>query len=246
MQLKFNNKLYDFPFHLLIFIILCITILCGLGFWQLIRLKDKNLLIEEINHNLNSAALEVQLNTDFFTPYQKIKIKGKFLQDQDIYLYGRKSFIGTQKKDGYYLISPFQIDNGEVIIVARGWFAQENKQQVSKITNAEYEEITGILLPGENKRLFVPDNDLQKRIWFTLDLKQISAIINYVTPHYYLFQLKTTNPVSLLTPLSANKLTKIRNDHLEYAITWFSLSICLLVISVLYIKKKYEKLTNFN
>ena len=215
----------------LLFIILAFFALLSLGFWQISRLKEKELFISSMQYNLSNPPVDPKtLSANAL--YARIKVKGHFLSDKNIHLYGRKSM--SKEKDGYYLITPFQTSNDKIILVTRGWFAQKHKNSINDIVDHST-EISGVTLPSEKNRLFVPGNDIANNIWFTLDLQQASQVLGLNLENFYLIMDSSSdNPSQFLKILSTERLLHIRNDHLEYAVTWFALAIALAVISIVY------------
>jgi surfeit locus 1 family protein len=232
--IKFNK--YRIELFPLLFTILSLLVLVSLGFWQLIRLKEKNLFLTLVETNLKNLPVDF-ISANNGTLYSKIRIKGQFLTGKDVHLYGRRSM--AIEKDGYYLLSPFQTDNNEIIMVARGWFSRQDKKNIDNIKNSLNEEVIGIALPDENKRFFIPENDFKHNIWFTLNLTQMSSILGVRLEKFYLLmQADKSNISNMLKPLPINNLLNIRNDHLEYALTWFSLALALAAIFIMYHIKK--------
>lgn len=222
---------------LLIFTAIGVLILTWLGFWQLARLKEKNAFIESVNYSLNNPPLEFT-DTKIYNPYAKIRVKGHFFPNKDIYLYGRKS--NQAQKDGYYLLRPFKTYQNEIIMVARGWFSHNDKQKIIDIApnSGPIEEITGIIIPSEKQKLFVPKNDFRNNVWFTLDLKQAEDVLNLNLQPFFLLEIDNANLPSYLKPISTNNLTHIKNDHLEYAVTWFCLAIALAIVYGVYVRRE--------
>ncbi|OZG32198.1 SURF1-like protein [Rickettsia endosymbiont of Culicoides newsteadi] len=214
----------------LLLTILAFVILLSLGFWQIARLQEKELFLSSIKNNLNNSPLDIKtLSVDKL--YAKVKMKGHFLVGKNLHLYGRKSM--ATEKDGYYLVRPFQTDDNKIILVALGWFAARYKKDIDNITD-DSTEITGVILPGEKTKLFVLDNDVKNNVWFTLDLTQASDILGLTLENFYLIMEGKGNHSDVLKALSIKNLLNVRNDHLEYAITWFALAISLIVIFVIY------------
>jgi surfeit locus 1 family protein len=229
------NKIELFP---LLFTILTFCILVSLGFWQIYRLHKKELFLTSIQTNLINDPVDLQSIRNENLLYAKIKIYGHFLSDLDIHLYGRK-------KNSYYLLSPFQTNDNQIIPVIRGWFATKDKKAINHKFETANEEIVGFVLAGEKNRFYIPSNDLKNNIWFSLDLTQLSQIFGFKLTDFYLLQTDITNLHSeYLKSISINNLLHIKNDHLEYAITWFSLALCLMIIFIIYIKKKAENQSN--
>ncbi|GAA5252109.1 SURF1 family protein [Candidatus Rickettsia kedanie] len=181
--------------------------------------------------NLTSPAInltEIQNNL----PYHKVKIIGQFLPNKDIYLYGRRSM--SSEKDGYYLVTPFKTIEDKVILVARGWFSNRNKNIITQATNDQQHEIIGVTMPSEKTRRYLPANDIKNNVWLTLDVKEASQTLELNLENFYIItEGKDISNLDILLPLSINHLAAIRNDHLEYALTWFGLAISLIVIYIL-------------
>ncbi len=213
-------------------VLITFTILISLGFWQLSRLKEKKLFLASMQANLTSPAInlaEIQDNL----PYHKVKITGQFLPNKDIYLYGRRSM--SSEKDGYYLVTPFKTIENKVILVARGWFSNRNKNIIAQATNDRQHEIIGVTMPSEKTRSYLPANDIKNNVWLTLDLKEASQTLELNLEDFYIIaEGKDISNLDILLPLSINHLATIRNDHLEYALTWFGLAISLIVIYIVY------------
>lgn len=222
----FNHHLDILP---LLIVLSTLTILVKLGFWQLHRLKEKQIFIDTITSNLQ---LEDKEGVEFLVPYDKIKIHGHYLSDKDIFLYGQR-FMTNKNQGGYYLLTPFATDDGNVYLVARNWFSQEARAEVEHLQNSEAKlDLTAIALKSEYKKSFMPDNDGAKNMWFTLDLNEISEFTNInINKDIYLVDANSQDS-NFLKAIDLNAMTRAPNNHLEYALTWFSLAIILLAIYV--------------
>jgi surfeit locus 1 family protein len=211
-----------------------IIFLISMGIWQLLRLQEKNSFILQVTNNLNNPAKAYSPEQHFL--YNKVKLNGKFLSNKNVHLYGRKST--TTDKDGYYLLSPFKSVTGEVFVIARGWFSAKDKAQIVDDYEDSDEEIIGIILPAEHRKFYIPANDLKNNVWFTLDIDEMSKNLNTTFKNFYILQIESQNLPKYLKPLKADGLLNIKNDHLEYAITWFALAICLGGVFIIYNKRK--------
>ncbi len=207
-----------------------------LGNWQINRLRAKEHFINTIEKNIANDSVELTAAKEP-NPYDKIKISGHFLENKNAFLYGRRS--ASPEKDGYYLLSAFNSDSGKIYLVSRGWFPQSVKSELEKgITEQTHETIEAIVLPGEKKNYFVPDNDKKNNIWFTLDLNMATELISTNVRDFYLMQINSATLPNGAAPLRTTHLNKVRNDHLEYAMTWYSLGVCLLLMFMIYGGKK--------
>lgn len=213
-----------------------ITIFIILGNWQLKRLEEKKLFIHAIENNMVNPPVEIVDNKQQLNLYDKIIIRGNFLEDSDVFLYGRRS--AYPEKDGYYLLTPFQDRFGNKYMVSRGWLPQTIKNQIDKFHMDGEATITAFVMKGETASYFAPENDLKKNIWFNIDLTL--AHKRYGTNEkIYLLQIDNTNLPSGAYPLSAKFLSVVRNDHLEYAITWYLLAIIVMVVFIARLRKTF-------
>lgn len=218
------------PLLPLLVAMLAFIVLISLGIWQVSRLQEKQLFLNLINNNLNKVPVDLKtLSGDKY--YAKIVARGEFLTGQNIHLYGRRAM--SVEKDGYYLITPFKTEDNKIILVTRGWFGSSCKKNIDNIVknSASSKQIIGVVLPGEQKRRFILNNDVKNNIWFTLDLVEAANVLGLQLEKFYLMMdNEEERHKDILKPLKIDNLLHIKNDHLEYAITWFALAIALAVI----------------
>ena len=90
---------------------------------------------------------------------------------------------------------------------------------------------------GEEKE-FLYRRMIKNNIWFTLDLNEASQRLGITKKDFYLMQVNSKDLPEGAFPLTSTYLNVIRNDHLEYAITWYSLAGFLCIIYFLYNKTR--------
>ena len=238
----FGIKLYLIPF----IIIFCgVVLLLKLGNWQLSRWREKRDLIHTIENNLkhNPQLHSAELNK--ISPYIKLKLRGRFLPNKTIFVYGQRSAL--HDKNGYYVLTPFQTHSDDIILISRYWIPSKVKEKV--LEHIKYDihdkEITIFALPSEKRKLFVPQNDIERNIWFTIDLNsKASRLLNINVKHVYFLEINSKSIPKEALPLYTTHLNKIRNDHLEYAITWYALSFCLFIMYIIWEYKNQNKACN--
>lgn len=260
----FGQKFHTISF---IVVLSCVATLLYLGTWQLERRKEKLNFIDQINRNITNPPVKLDsrlrgndsngalndsngaVNDNNPSPvsspdfsglsiplYTKIELSGHFLDDQKIFLYGRRS--AYPEKDGYYFLSPFQDRLGNTYLVSRGWVPQSAKKNLESFKSNSDSTITAFVMPGEKKSFFTPDNDLKNNIWFTLDLMQAKAEFQLSSNHFYLMQIDNHDLPEGAFSLTSKYLNVVRNDHLEYAITWYSLAGFLCLIYFIFNKRR--------
>jgi len=211
-----------------IFVLSVITLFCALGTWQLIRLQWKNTLIDQISEGLKSSPInysdKVKVN------YQRVKIEGRYNFGKQIYLYS----LNEKGQPGYDVITPFESLNSENVLVNRGWI-QSNLKNNNIINKTTGGKIQGLILRNIKPNIFKPENDIETNIWFSINLEQAKEVTGKNFSNYilYLEDKKTNIP-------NPKKITiNLPNNHLKYAITWYSISISIFGY-FLYFRKKNE------
>lgn len=213
-----------------LFIICAFALTMTLGTWQVQRLQWKNALVVDIEKAQALPELTTLPATTEGLDYQHVKLSGIFHHDKSMHTIGAAPGVGGNSGNGFHVITPFSLKDGRIILVDRGW-APPGKESKPAGTQT----VSGIIRPPHPKRMFAPDNNAEKNVWFNDDIAAMSThtglkltplIVQAVGP-----QKKGIYPVP-----NTGKLT-LRNDHLQYAITWFALAFIALVMFALYHRK---------
>ncbi len=211
-----------------LFVILFITLFCTLGTWQLYRLQWKTALISEITFGLDSTP--IKYSNTIKKNYQRVVSEGIFNFEDQIYLYS----LNESGKPGYDVITPYKTLKNENVLVNRGWI-NKNLKGNSEINLKKNEvKITGLLREIYKANIFKPKNDLKKNIWFTLDANDLKELTGKQFSNYMIFLEKPKNKVPIPKKVSVD----VPNNHLKYAITWYSIAISILFYYLYFRKKK--------
>ena len=209
-----------------IFVFFSIILFCSLGTWQIYRLQWKVDLINEINNGLNSEPVFYS-NTNIKN-YQKVKFSGIFDFEKQVYLYS----LNNKGKPGYDIITPLKINSNEILLINRGWIQKDRKgnKNINKVKSNSYE---GILKKITKPNPFKPDNDIENNIWYSLKLTDLEDFTGYKLSNFVLFLQNNQNN------LVENKIVSpdLPNNHLKYALTWYSVALSILLY-FLYFRKK--------
>ena len=209
-----------------VFVYSIISLLIGLGSWQLYRLNWKLDLIAEIENSLKNAPIELSKSDK--KNYLRIKTSGSVDFDKQIYLYN----LNDNGNPGFEVINPILVDN-ESYLINRGWIPF-NKKNLPEINLFDENNIVGTLKLQIKANSFKPENDIEKNYWFTLDREDIFLYTGKKFSKYIIYlngDYKTPKP----KVITAN----ISNNHKKYAITWFSMAISILLIYLYFRKKNY-------
>jgi surfeit locus 1 family protein len=219
-----------------------VLLLClGLGSWQVQRLFWKEGLIAQRQAAVAAAPAPVPRNLAEARgmEFHRVIDEGVFLHDKEIFL-GATSEGGRQ---GYQILTPLLEPGGRIVFVNRGFIPGElkapAKRAVGQVSGTV--RVLGLLrLPPDGRPgWFVPDNRPDLNYWFWVDLPAMSAAarLDHVAP-FYIDADATPNPGGW--PKGGVTRLALPNNHLQYAITWFSLAAALIVIYVLFHRRQAE------
>lgn len=204
-----------------------------LGCWQLYRLSWKNDLIDNINSSITNPELFSQEIIDY-NELTAVKLNNKYKAiNQPIFIESKT----YQNKVGYHAIIPLFFNDEFYSILNLGWFADKNDNNVEKIINQfnqKRDVIVYLRFLTSKKNLFVPENNLDTNTWYSINHDDLEKYFqdNIISPYYFVLldsEIKfDTNPIVFL-----------RNNHLNYSITWFLLSLSSIVM-LLIIRRKNE------
>lgn len=189
------------------------AILIALGVWQLQRLEWKMGVLAEIESRIGAAAVPLPATPEPETDrYLAVEVTGTILPGELHVLVSQKR-IGA----GYRIIAPFRTEAGRRILIDRGFARTEAKDAVRALGP---QTISGNLHWPREIDSYTPDPDRQTNTWFARDVAAMATALD--TETVLLISRSQTDPG--LTPLPVDT-AQIPNDHLQYAITWFSLAL---------------------
>ncbi len=148
--------------------------------------------------------------------YRHVKIDG-ILSDIELYV-----FAGQH---GYHVLSPMLLTTGRYMLVNKGIVREKEKKE--KKVKIEKVVADGILYCDSNKsKNWFIKNDTASNTWFTLSTEEISNELGIKLEKCVLWPNNFGSKVAI-QPMK----------HLEYAITWFALSLTWLIMCVIYYRQ---------
>lgn len=212
--------------------------LVALGTWQVQRLHWKQDLIDKLQSRSVAAAVAPPAkgaNLEEYE-YRHVRVTGTFRHDHEFYLINR-SLNGNP---GLHVLTPLVPQGGgTAILVDRGWVPFERRDPKNRAGGQVTGPVAvdGIVRLQKPPGFFMPANEPSHDTWFYVDTAEMAAAADMpLRDGYYIVEGKTDVPGGF--PVAHQWRLDIRNDHLQYAITWYSLALALLVIYILYHRRK--------
>ena len=195
-------------------------VLISLGLWQVERLAWKEDVLDGINARLAAAPAPLTADvSEADDEYSRVTLSGTSTGDELHVLVS-----GTEAGTGYRVISKVRTPLG-AILVDQGLLALDNKAAAPLI---EPMQITGTLIWPDDQNSSTPDPDLAANIWFARNVDTMAAALDTLP---LMVVTTTATPADpRLTALPVNTAT-IKNDHFEYAVTWFLLALVWAIMS---------------
>lgn len=203
-----------------------VGILCGLGTWQLQRLAWKEGLVAELEGRLSAEPVPLPAApTEAADEYLRVTVRGGYGPGELHVLTSRPPW-----GPGFRVIAPFETEAGRRILVDRG-FIPEDAKSADRAPPRDV-KLTGALLWPQEVDSFTPEPDIPRNLWFARDLPPMAKALN-AEP---ILVVAETNPAErpVAWPLTVN----LPNDHLEYAITWFSLAVVWAGMTVAFVRRR--------
>lgn len=213
--------------------LVALAILIGLAIWQLERRAEKHALLAQIAERSETppAPVEILFATgEAFVAHRQATARGKFDHAKEVYVYAPRT-DGGPTRQGKKVVTPFALVSGGTILVDRGWVNEAWPNTDKSLPEPDGEvEIEGVLRPSSKPGTFTPPPEVAKRMLYIRDSSAIAKLAGVTLKSGLIFEATTRlgNPEPLKSTLD------IPDNHLNYALTWLSLALVLLVIYLRY------------
>ena len=199
----------------LIFGVAGAAVLVGLGIWQVQRLAWKEGVLAEIEARIAADPIPLPAapdpQTDRYTPVETSGL----LQSGALRVLVSRKEIGA----GYRIIAPLLARDGRRIMVDLGFVPTD---EVADEYGGARIEVAGNLHWPREVDSYTPEADREANIWFAREVPEMAAYLE--TDPILIVANRIEPPVGGVEPLPVDT-SSIPNDHLGYAVTWFSLAV---------------------
>lgn len=212
------------------------ALLTSLGLWQLERLHWKRALLANIHAGLSAPAVALadEISDPLPWNYRRVIVEGRFDHRSELYL----NTIGSDGAPGYHVLTPLLRGEAMPVLIDRGWIPLNAKAAGKRAAGQVVGPVTvrGIARLPPPVPWLVPAPDLDANLWFAVDLDAMQAAAGLPLAPVIVEADATPNPGGL--PLGGQTRVNLPNNHLTYAITWFSLAVAVVVIYVVYARRR--------
>jgi surfeit locus 1 family protein len=216
--------------------LLLLPLLIFLGCWQLQRAAFKQQLQTHFASQLKAQPISIHQAMQKFQQdpqtlaYSPLKITGYYDNSHSILLDNKIQ----NHRVGYQVLTPFVLENKQIILVNRGWIPRENKPLLPPIDSSK-RNLNGWIYVPPSHFFALGQNYTAQGAWPVVmqnpKINDIETVLQQpVFP--FLMLLSPTDPSGFVrdwqpvsTPFGAEK-------HRGYAVQWFGLALTLLIIYI--------------
>lgn len=224
-----------------LFTLAMVAVLIGLGLWQLQRRTDKHALIAALDERLAVAPIALPPASAWNTltaakgEFRRVTFTATYAPLPDAMVYSSGSAVRDDiSGPGAWAFLPARLASGEIVAVNAG-FVQNTMQDRAQQDRAAGRLVTGqpVTLSGymrfpESPGTFTPSPDVGKRLWFARDVPAMARTLNWGSVAPFYIDLEAPVPSSGV-PKPGPLHVRLKDDHLQYAITWFGLAIVVVI-----------------
>ncbi|MGY8895658.1 MAG: SURF1 family protein [Gammaproteobacteria bacterium] len=209
--------------------------LVSLGFWQLDRADEKQAIVNAIVLAQSSPAKPLEPENINSKEHYKVLLNGYFDSDKQ-FIYDNQI---VKSNAGYYVLTPFILNNNSAILVNRGfvpWYGKRDKLIDIVIDSHPRTIEVGLIKPQKRIQLKKQDVDTSFPILIqSLDLDQFSLLSGYqFVPMLAQLDINASNGFFRQWKPFYGSVDK----HLGYALQWFLMALVLLIVSLRLLRKE--------
>jgi surfeit locus 1 family protein len=196
------------------------AVLIGLGVWQMQRLTWKEGIIAGAEAMIAADPIPLPATLDPTSDrYRAVTVTGAFT--------GEEAHVLTSTREagpGFLVVAAYVTEDGRRILIDRGFVPETEKTTPRPGRSLA---VTGNLNWPDDVTGSTPPYDAARAIWYGRDLAGIAALLN-TEPVLIIARSDTGDGI---TPQPVT-VAGFRNNHWQYAVTWFSLAAVWLGMTV--------------
>lgn len=196
-------------------------ILASLGVWQLQRMEWKNEQLAIIQRGIEQPPVELPATVDPSMKYRPVYVGGTTTGEEILVLSGTHDLGG-----GYNVVSAFQTEDGRRIMVDRGFVPQDDRHKPRPPVALT---VAGNLHWPDEKGSATPEPDLTAGIWFAREVPRMAEHLGTEPVLIVAAAVRGDDQGVMPMPLD---ITGIPNNHLSYAVQWFSFAFICIVMTL--------------
>ncbi|KAM6985900.1 surfeit locus protein 1 [Aplochiton taeniatus] len=207
----------------------------GLGTWQVKRRQWKLQLIADLRSLTTAEPIPLPIDPLELNhlEFRRVKTRGRYDHSKEMYILPRSPVdpekeareagqLSSSGETGANIVTPFYCtDLGITILVNRGYVPKRRIRPETRTKGQVEEEVevVGVVRLTEQRKPFVPQNDVERNRWHFRDLEAMAQVSGAETI-FIDADLASTIPGG---PIGGQTRVTLRNEHIQYIMTWYGL-----------------------
>jgi cytochrome oxidase assembly protein ShyY1 len=228
----------------ILFSIAALATFIALGTWQLQRKAWKDGLTEALEVRLTAAPVELPPRarwpglTAAADEFRRVMFDAEFVPGEEALVFagGGSTFRPDVSGSGYWVFAPARLPGGGTVVVNRGFVPESKKDPAGRAEGGSTpQEMIGVMRWPESATYFTPAGERSRNVWFVRDPLAIAAAKGWTDVAPFFVELEAPVPPGGL-PQPGPLKVRLRNEHLQYAITWYGLALVVVVMFVFWLR----------
>jgi surfeit locus 1 family protein len=226
-----------------LFALMALATFVALGTWQVERKAWKEALISALERRVSAppSSLPAQEQWSTLDPandeFRRVTFSAAFVPGEEALVYASGSALRDDVSGpGYWVFAVARAPRVGTIVVNRG-FVPEGRQDPRSRAAGEPNgpsTMVGAMRWPEPLSSFSPTDRPEQNLWFVRDHRAIATAKGWGEVAPFFVELESPIPPGGLPHPAALKPT-LRNEHLQYAITWYGLAIVVIVMFAIWL-----------
>lgn len=215
-----------------------------MGVFQIKRLAWKEALIARVDRHVHAVPVAPPSPANWSTitreayEYKRLTVRGRFRHDL-----ATRVQATTALGAGYWVLTPMLSEQGFWLLINRGFVPYDSPALAASKVSAfsEPEAVIGLLRLSEPDGTLLQNNDPTSGRWYSRDvlamakhqgLMRMAEAPGAAVAPYFVDVVALPGQDPLVWPRPGLTVLHFNNNHLSYALTWFSLAAMTLAAMV--------------
>ena len=219
--------------------------LVALGTWQLQRKAWKEQAIGMLERRLAMPPIimpgrdrwpELSASEHEFL---RVMLAATFVPGEEALVYAAATPLRPDVSGvGYWVLAPARMPSGDLVVINRGFVPEGHRDPRGRPEDGRDRlELTGALRWRDKRGFFVPKDDPAHNLWFVRDPIAIAAAKGWGEVPAFYVELEAPQPPGGF-PRPGRLKAGLRNEHLQYAVTWYGLAAAVIVMFVVWLRRR--------
>jgi surfeit locus 1 family protein len=231
-----------------VFALIAFVTFVALGAWQIQRKAWKEALIETLELRVSAPPADLPPRglwarlDSADDEFRHVKFSAAFLPGSQALVYAGGSALRSDVSGpGYWVLAPARLVAGGLVVVNRGFVPEGQQESVmhSPEQTTGIVDMVGVMRWPQSRGAFSPNDEPARNLWFVRDPVAIAAAKGWGEVAPFSIELESPQPPSGF-PRAGTFNVNLRNEHLQYAITWYGLAGVVVVMFAFWLRGRNQ------